>query len=159
MDFLCIHPFRDGNGRVSRLLTLAALYRHGYEVGKYVSIERIIEQSKETYYEVLQKSSLHWHEGKNDIDPWLHYFLGTIHSAYKEFAQRAQNATSPRGSKTELVIQSIHRQIGEFSMTDIEHECPSISRDMIRMVFRRLQKEKTIKCLGKGKSARWTQIG
>lgn len=159
LDFLCIHPFRDGNGRVSRLLTLLALYQHGYGVGKYISLERIIEQSKETYYEVLQKSSLKWHEGKHDIEPWLHYFLGTINSAYREFEQRAGTVKSPKGAKTELIMQAINTQVGEFSISDIEKACPSISRDMIRFILRQQQKEKKIKCLGKGKSAKWKRIG
>lgn len=159
LDFLCIHPFRDGNGRVSRLLTLLALYHHGYEVGKYISIERIIEQTKETYYEVLQESSNGWHQAKHNIIPWLNYFLTTINYAYREFEQRACSIKSPRGAKTEVVIQAVNSQIGDFSISDIERLCPGISRDMIRLVFRQLQKDKKITCLGKGQSARWRQIG
>lgn len=158
LDFLCIHPFRDGNGRVSRLLTLLALYHHGYEVGKYISLERIIEQSKETYYEALQKSSKDWHEAKHDISPWLHYFLGTINSAYKEFEQRAGSIKSPKGAKTEIVAQTINNQQGAFSITDIEGLCHGVSRDMIRLVFRRLKKERKIICLGKGQSAKWKRL-
>lgn len=159
LDFLCIHPFRDGNGRVSRLLTLLALYHHGYEVGKYVSLERVIEQSKETYYEALQKSSQGWHEGKYDIEPWLHYFLGTINAAYREFEERTSTAKSPKGAKTELIIQTINAQVDEFSISDLEQACPSISRDMIRLILRQQKKDKKIVCLGKGKSARWKRIG
>jgi len=159
LDFLCIHPFRDGNGRVSRLLTLLALYHQGYEVGKFISLERIIEESKETYYEALEKSSRGWHSAKHDIEPWLYYFLGTINSAYREFEQRAGSVKAPRGAKTEIVRQAINNQLGEFSISDIEKLCPGISRDMIRMVFRQLQKEKKIVCLGKGQSARWKRIG
>ncbi|MCA9408025.1 MAG: Fic family protein [Candidatus Omnitrophica bacterium] len=154
-DFLCIHPFRDGNGRVSRLLTLLALYQQGYDVGKYISLERIIEQSKESYYEVLNKSSDGWHTGKHSILPWALYFLGTMLSAYKEFEQRAGNVKSTRGTKTEVVIQAIMNQLGEFTISEIERACPGVSRDMIRVVFRKLQKEKKIKCLGKGKTAQW----
>ena len=159
LDFLCIHPFRDGNGRVSRLLTLLALYHHGYKVGKYISLERIVEQSKETYYESLQKSSKYWHEGKHDIEPWLYYFLGTVNAAYREFSQRAGEVKSPRGAKTEIVTQTIKDQTAEFSISDIEKACPAISRDMIRVILRQLQKEKKIACLGKGKSAKWKRIG
>ncbi|MEW6040298.1 MAG: Fic family protein [Elusimicrobiota bacterium] len=155
LDFLCIHPFRDGNGRVSRLLTFLALYHHGYSVEKYISLERIIEQSKETYYEVLQKSSQGWHEVKHDITPWLNYFLWTVNSAYREFEQRAGTIKSSRGVKTEIITQAIENQLGEFSISDIEKSCPGISRDMIRIVFRKLQKEKKIVCLGKGQSAKW----
>jgi Fic family protein len=87
-DFLCIHPFREANGRVSRLLTLFALYHHGHNVGRYISLERIVEQSKESYYEALQTSSVGWHDGSHDIMPWFHYFLSTIHTAYREFEER-----------------------------------------------------------------------
>lgn len=159
LDFLCIHPFRDGNGRVSRLLTLLALYHHGYDVGKYISLERIIEQSKETYYEALHKSSKGWHETKHDITPWLNYFLSTINTAYREFEQRAGDVKPSRGAKTEIVMQAINSQVGEFSLSDIEKSCPGISRDMIKVVFRRLQKNKKITCLGKGQSAKWKRIG
>jgi len=159
LDFLCIHPFRDGNGRVSRLLTLLALYQNGYEVGKYISLERIIEQSKETYYEALRKSSCRWHEAKHEVEPWLCYFLGTINSAYREFEQRAVGIKSARGAKTENVIQAINDQAGEFSVSEIERLCPAVSRDMIRTVFRQLQRQKKIVCLGRGQSAKWKRIG
>lgn len=158
LDFLSIHPFRDGNGRVGRLLTLLALYQHGFTVGKYISLERVIEQSKETYYETLNKSSQKWHEAKHDVMPWFNYFLGTILAAYKEFEERAKNIKPARGAKTQLVTQAIERQVGEFSLGDIERECPSASRDMIKIVFRELKKAKKIKCLGKGKSAKWKKI-
>ena len=87
-DFLCIHPFREANGRVSRLLTLLTLYHLGHNVGRYISLERIIEQNKESYYEVLQTSSVGWQDGSHDIMPWFHYFLSTIHTAYREFEER-----------------------------------------------------------------------
>jgi Fic family protein len=86
-DFLCIHPFREANGRVSRLLTLLALYHHGHTIGRYISLERIVEQSKANYYEALQTSSAGWHEGSHDIIPWLQYFLSTIHTAYREIEE------------------------------------------------------------------------
>ncbi len=158
LDFLSIHPFRDGNGRVSRLLTLLALYQNGYGVGKYISLERVVEQSKETYYESLNKSSQDWHKSKHDVMPWFHYFLGTIVAAYKEFEQRAGHLKLGRGAKTQIIGQAILNQHGEFSISDVERECSGVSRDMIRVVFRRLQNEKKIVCLGKGKSARWRRI-
>ena len=86
-DFLCIHPFRDGNGRVSRLLTLLALYQHGYEVGRYISLERLIEESRADYYDVLRHSSEGWHEGRHDLLPWLNYFLSIVKRAYRELEQ------------------------------------------------------------------------
>jgi len=89
LDFLCIHPFRDGNGRVSRLVTLLALYQHGYEVGRYIGLERLVEESKADYYEVLRRSSEGWHEGSHDIFPWLNYFLSILKRAYRELEERA----------------------------------------------------------------------
>ena len=158
MDFLCIHPFRDGNGRVSRLLTLLALYHHGFHVGKFISIERVIEQSKESYYESLNKSSLDWHSSKHDVNPWVHYLLGTLISAYKEFEERALNVKRGRGSKTEIIEQTILNQLGEFTLSDILQKCPGISRDMVRNIFKNLSSEKKIVCLGKGQSAKWKKI-
>lgn len=158
LDFLCVHPFRDGNGRVSRLLTLLALYEHGYQVGKYISIERIIEQSKETYYESLNKSSQEWHQVKHDVFPWVSYFLGTILGAYKEFEERAGHIRPARGAKTEIITSTIEKQAGEFSISDIERACPNVSRVMIKRVLLQMQKDKKIKCLGKGQSAKWQRM-
>ncbi len=158
LDFLSIHPFRDGNGRVSRLLTLLALYQHGFMVGKYISIERIVEQSKETYYETLNKSSQKWHEAKHNVIPWFNYFLGTVLAAYKEFEERAENIKPARGAKTALLVQAIDSQHGEFSISDIEKACPAVSRVMIKKVLLQMQKDKKIKCLGKGQSAKWKRI-
>ncbi len=158
LDFLSIHPFRDGNGRVSRLLTLLALYQHGYTVGKFISLERIIEQSKETYYETLNKSSQKWHDAKHDVMPWLNYFLGTVLGAYKEFEERAEQIRPARGAKTALLMQAVDSQHGEFSISDIEKACPVVSRVMIKKVLLRMQKDKKIKCLGKGQSAKWKRI-
>lgn len=159
LDFLCIHPFRDGNGRVSRLLTLLALYQQGFEVGKFISIERIIEDSKETYYEALHNSSERWHQDKHDLEPWLGYFLGTISAAYRKFEERAQAIKSPRGTKSALVRRQIGEQVGEFSFREIVQALPGVGPDLVKRVFRQLEKEKTIKCLGKGRSARWKRIG
>lgn len=155
LDFLCIHPFRDGNGRVSRLLTLLALYQDGYMVGKYVSLERIVEQSKETYYETLNRSSQKWHQARHDALPWFNYFLGTVLSAYKEFEERAAQAKPARGAKTAFVVKAIESSNGEFFISDIERACPTVSRPMIKKVLSRLQKDKKVKCLGKGQAAKW----
>src|SRR5947209_924955 len=97
LDFLCIHPFRDGNGRVSRLLTLLVLYHAGIEVGRYISLERLVEDSKEDYYVVLHASSTGWHEGKHELLPWLNYFLAVLRRAYIQFKERAGQIKSPRG--------------------------------------------------------------
>jgi len=158
LDFLSIHPFRDGNGRVSRLLTLLTLYQHGYTVGKYISIERIVEQSKETYYETLNKSSQKWHETMHNVIPWFNYFLGTVLAAYKEFEERAENIKPAPGAKTALLMKAIDGQHGEFSISDIGRDCPAVSRVMIKKVLLQMQRDKKIKCLGKGQSAKWIRI-
>lgn len=155
LDFLSIHPFRDGNGRVSRLLTLLALYQHGFMVGKYISVERIVEQSKETYYETLNKSSQKWHEAKHNVIPWFNYFLGTVLAAYKEFEERAENIKPGRGAKTQIVTQAIERQVGEFAISEIERECSGVSRPMIRVILEGLRAKGKIEVLGTGRSARW----
>ncbi len=154
-DFLCIHPFSDGNGRVARLLTLLLLYHFGYEVGRYISLERIFEESKDTYYEVLESCSQKWHEGKHDISPWLNYFWGVILRAYKEFEERVGQIRTGRGSKTEQILATVLRKIGPFSISDIESDCPGISRDMIRLVLRQMRDEQKIIAQGKGRGAKW----
>ena len=103
VQFQTIHPFRDGNGRVSRLLTLLALYQHGYEVGRYISLERLIEESKGDYYHVLQQSSQRWHEGKHELLPWLNHFLAIVRRGYSEFEKRAGDVKTRRGAKSALV--------------------------------------------------------
>lgn len=155
LDFLCIHPFRDGNGRASRFLTLLALYQHGFMAGKYISLERIVEQSKEMYYENLNKSSQKWHAVRHDVMPWFNYFLGTILAAYKEFEERAVNIKPAKGAKTEMVIGVIEKQQGDFSISDIEQACPGVSRPLIRRVLEELRDKKKIKVLGTGRSAQW----
>lgn len=155
LDFLSIHPFRDGNGRVSRLLTLLSLYQHGFMVGKYISLERVVEQSKETYYEMLNRSSQRWHEAKHDVIPWFNYFLGTVLETYKEFEERAGSFKPSRGAKTEIIMKAVESQYGDFTISDIERACPNVSRVMIKKILMRLQKDKKIKSLGKGQSAKW----
>ncbi|MBI4667610.1 MAG: Fic family protein [Elusimicrobia bacterium] len=155
LDFLCVHPFKDGNGRVSRLLTLLLLYRYDYQVGRYISLERIFEESKETYYETLKKSSQGWFEGKHDAMPWMNYFWGVIIKAYREFEERVGTIRTSRGSKTDQIKKAIKRKIGPFSISDIEGTCPGISRDMIRNVLRQLRDSGFIVPQGKGRGAKW----
>jgi Fic family protein len=158
-DFLCIHPFRDGNGRVSRLLTLLALYHHGYEVGRYISLERLVEESREDYYDVLERSSRGWHDASHDLLPWLNYFLTILHRAYREFEERAIRAKAPRGAKRALVESAVDATLGEFTLAELERACPGVSRDMVRRVLRDLQKAKKVVCLGRGPGARWRKRG
>jgi Fic family protein len=159
LDFLCIHPFRDGNGRVSRLLTLLVLYQHGYEVGRYISLERLIEESRDEYYEALRRSSVEWHAGRHDLLPWLNYFLTVLHRAYRLFEERAGQVPSPRGAKTALVEAAIAALPGPFRLADLERNCPGVSRDMIRRVLRQLQRQGRVECLGRGPGATWRNKG
>jgi len=159
LDFLCIHPFRDGNGRVARLLTLLALYHHGYEVGRYISLERLVEESKDEYYETLYRSSQGWHEGQHDLFPWLNYFLGVLRRAYRGFEERAGQIKTPRGAKTALIQAGIDAFPGDFTLGDLERACPGVSRDMVRRVLRDLQKSGKVLCLGRGPGAPWRRKG
>lgn len=159
LDFLCIHPFRDGNGRVSRLLLLLQCYHLGFEVGRYVSLERVIEENKDRYYETLQQSSRGWHEGRHDPWPFINYVLFVLKTAYLEFEERVRQIKSPRGAKTALVEAAIEVFAGEFSLSDLERACPGVSRDMVRRVLRDLQKEGRVACLGRGPGAVWRKEG
>ena len=159
LDFLCIHPFRDGNGRVSRLLFLLACYHSGLEVGRYISLERLIEENKERYYEVLEQSSQRWHEGKHDPWPAMNFLLFVLTQACREFEQRVCQLKSPRGEKTESVLAAIGRQISSFRVADLQAQCPGGGLDLIRQILSRLQKEGKVKALGTGRSARWEKLG
>lgn len=159
LDFLCIHPFRDGNGGVSRLLLLLHRYHLGFEVGRYISIERLIEENKERYCETLEQSSQGWHDGKHDPWPYVNYLLYILKSAYKEFEERVGKTVSPKGAKTELVLDAIRRQTGEFRLADIEGACPGVGRDWIRVLLADLKKSGEVSCRGKGPAARWRYKG
>jgi Fic family protein len=160
LDFLCIHPFADGNGRTARLLTLLLLHRAGYDVGRYISLERVIEQSRETYYEALEASSAGWHEGKHDPYPWLEYFWGMLLHAYTEFRERAGQVLEGKGAKTALVEAAVRRRTTPFAISELAQDCPGVSRDMIRHVLRRLRAEGKVHVSGRGRGAKWqvTQI-
>ena len=155
LDFLCIHPFRDGNGRVSRLLMLLQCYQLGFEVGRYVSLERLIEQNKERYYETLEISSQGWHQGKHDPWPYINFVLYTLNGAYREFEQRAGETGAPKGEKTDQVRSAVLRLTGSFSLSDLQRECPGVSVDMIRHVLRLLRTTGEVECLGRGRNAVW----
>jgi Fic family protein len=155
LDLLCIHPFADGNGRISRLLTVLLLHKAGYGVGRYVSIEKIIEDSKETYYEVLHQSSQKWHAGQHPIRPWWEYFLSTLLTAYHELEERLGAITQGRGVKTNLVQTAVDNMPTLFSISDIERACPSVGRDMIRVVLNKLRDDGALQCTGSGRGAKW----
>ena len=151
LDFLCIHPFNDGNGRMSRLLTLLLLYKAGYIVGKYISIEKVIEISKDTYYEALQSSSQDWHEEKNDYAHFVRYMLGVILSAYREFSERVKVLTTSGMSKPDRIREIIKDTLGKITKTEIMHKCPDISQVTIQRTLNELVKNGNIIKIGGGR--------
>lgn len=155
LDFLCIHPFRDGNGRISRLLTLLLCYHHDHVVGRYIGLERIVEQTKEDYYEALKTSSSGWHEGEHDAIPWFTYLLSVFRMAYREFEGRAERQRPQRGSKTELVEYALESMMSPFGIADVERLCPNVSRDTIRLVMNRWREQGELEMLRKGRDAKW----
>lgn len=156
LDFLCIHPFNDGNGRMSRLLTLLLLYQSDYIVGKYISIEKIIEESKETYYEALQDSSLNWHENENDYKPFVNYMLGVIVSAYKEFESRVKLVTNPNLSKSDRIREIIKNHIGTITKSELLEMNPDISDTTVQRTLAELLKNNEIKKIGGGRYTKYT---
>lgn len=155
LDFLCIHPFNDGNGRMSRLLTLLLLYQSGFIVGKYISIERIIEESKETYYEVLQDSSINWHENENDYKPFVNYMLGVVVNAYKEFESRVELLTNPNLSKADRVREIIRKHIGTITKAELLNMNPDISDTTIQRALADLLKNGEIEKIGGGRYTKY----
>lgn len=156
-DLLCIHPFRDGNGRVSRLATTLLLQAHGFQIARYVSLERLVEQSKEDYYGVLAECSQGWHEGKNDLNPWWNYFLSVLRLAYKEF-ERQVESTEARPAKSDLVRQTVLAQVEQFTLGDLAAELPSASTQLIKKILTELKKQGKIRLVGRGRGARWAII-
>jgi Fic family protein len=155
LDFLCIHPFRDGNGRASRLLLLLACYHAGLEVGRYISLERLIEQNKERYYEVLKLSSAGWHQGKHNPWHYINFLLYTMLDAYKEFERRVGETASPRGAKTDLIVNAIDRQPGPFLAADLQKDCPGVGLDLIRRLLNRYRKDGMLDCDVRGPKSFW----
>jgi Fic family protein len=153
-EFLCIHPFRDGNGRVSRLLIVMLLEAQGFQVGRYISLERLVEESKEDYYEALRLSRVGWHEAKHDLVPWWNYFLLILREAYREFAVRAE-ARGIAPAKTEAIRALALGQIGEFQLADLKAALPGVSPQMIRKVLGDLNAEGLVHLRGRGRGAWW----
>ncbi len=151
LDFLCIHPFNDGNGRMSRLLTTLLLYRAGYVVGKYVSLESKIEKTKDSYYEMLEKSDINWNSEENDITPFIKYMLGIILAAYRDFEDRVTLVES-KASAIDLVRNAVNNTIGKFTKSDIMELVPSIGKTSIENSLKTLMDEGVIERKGKGKS-------
>ena len=155
LDFLCVHPFNDGNGRLSRLLTLLLLYRSGYIVGKYISIEKLIEQTKEIYYESLQLSSAGWHENKNDYEPFVKYMLGVIVAAYREFSSRVSLLTTQGMAKPDRVKEIIRATLGPITKTEILAKCPDISQVTVQRALADLVDKGDIIKLGGGRYTKY----
>ena len=156
LDFLCIHPFNDGNGRMSRLLTLLLLYRSGYIVGKYISIEKLISDTKETYYEVLQASSYNWHEGTNDYAPFVTYMLGVLVAAYRDFESRIELLTTKGLSKPDRVREIIKNHLGKITKSEIMAKCPDISQITVQRALADLIKSGEILKIGGGRYTSYT---
>ena len=157
LDFLCIHPFTDGNGRMSRLLTLLLLYREGYIVGKYISLEMIIEKTKEAYYDALQLSSDGWHESENSYAPFAQYYLGVVLSVYKEFEARVEYVRAKGTTKTDRIKKILAGKIGKINKAEIAALCPDISVTTIEKVLGDLLKEGYILKVGAGRTTAYVR--
>ena len=151
LDFLCIHPFDDGNGRLSRLLTLLLLYRAGYMIGMYISIEKLIEQTKMNYYEALQESSLGWDEGENNYLPFVRYMLGVVVAAYRDFSSRAQLLAVNRMSKPDRIREIVRETIGKVTRAEIMEKCPDISQVTVERTLTEMVKNREILKIGGGR--------
>lgn len=161
LDFLSIHPFPDGNGRMARLLTLLLLYHTNYEVGRYISLEKVIEETKDQYYETLQRSSDGWHNGVHDLLPWINYFLVMILKAYQKFEERVGETSDKahqKGWKTSKVKEVVDHMIADFTFLDIEERCPGISRPTIQKILNELSQNGIIECIDRGRNARWRKL-
>jgi Fic family protein len=157
-DFLMVHPFNDGNGRMSRLLTLLLLYHCGHEVGRFISLEKLIEESKETYYESLERSTAGWDQGEHDIWPWLNYFLGILNGAYTEFETRAGQLMSGRGSKAMRIKLYVRSNASDvFTFDELQRALPDISADHIRSELRKLRDAGAVESPGRGRK-QWRRL-
>ena len=149
-DFLCIHPFNDGNGRMSRLLTTLLLYKSGYFVGKYISLEKKIQITKQDYYRALSQSSNKWIENENDDTPFIKYLLGTILSAYRDFEDRV-NVVNKKMSSYEMVEKAVNSKLGKFTKSDIVELCPEIGRASVENALKKMCDEGKIEKHGAGR--------
>ncbi|MGQ0816103.1 MAG: Fic family protein [Gemmatimonadota bacterium] len=156
LDFLCIHPFLDGNGRMARLLSLWLLYRAGFEVGRYISLERVIEEHRDQYYETLYASSADWHEARHELRPWWSYFLGVmLTAAYAEFEERAGVLSTMRGAKGQAVRAAVARLPAQFRYADVARLCPGVSRPTIERALTELRAAGRISVIKSGRGAIW----
>ena len=158
LDFLCIHPFNDGNGRMSRLLTLLLFYKAGYIVGKYVSMEMLIEKTKETYYEALQASSTGWHENENSYEPFVKYYLGIMVKAYNEFESRVEHLKDRKLSKPDRIKAMIDKKVGKITKKELMELCPDISKVTVERTLTDLVKSGYIAKVGSGPATGYVRI-
>jgi hypothetical protein len=156
-DFLCIHPFNDGNGRLSRLLTTLLLYKNGFYVGRYISLESLIAKDKGSYYEALNKAGMNWQNGNEDIVPFIKYLLGIILAAYKAFDDRF-SIVEDKLSAVEMVRKATSQKIGRFSKQDIRELCPSLSISSIEGSLRKLVEEGELRREGVGRSTKYIRL-
>ncbi len=155
LDFLCIHPFNDGNGRMSRLLTLLLLYRTGYHVGRFISVEKLIERSKSAYYDSLQESSVDWHKEENNYIPFVTYQLGVILAAYRKFSNRVK-IVGENSSKPDRVREIVKGHLGKITKTEIMQQCPDVSQTTVQRALNDLVKSGEIIKIGGGRYTSYT---
>ncbi|HRU05201.1 MAG TPA: Fic family protein, partial [Candidatus Brocadiia bacterium] len=156
-DFLCIHPFRDGNGRVARLLTTFLLLGHGFQVGRYISLERLVEESKDEYYRSLAVCSKGWREGANEVVPWWNYFLSVLSRAYREFSRKVESVEA-RPAKSNLVRGAALAQVGPFTLADLAAQFPAASPQLIKKVLAEMKNAGEVRLVGRGRGARWEAL-
>lgn len=155
-DFLCIHPFNDGNGRMSRLLTTLLLYKSGYMVGRYISVEKKIEKTKDTYYDVLAQVSDSWHDGNNDYTPFIKYLLGIILHCYKDFEKRI-GSIDHKSTPYDIVRKAVSEKLGKFTKKEILEQCPSIQSSSVEAALKKLKEEGYILMQGGGRSTSYVR--
>jgi Fic family protein len=159
LDFLCVHPFADGNGRMARLLSLLLLYQAGYEVGRYISLETAIEETKEGYYDSLYTSSQGWHDAQHSLVPWWEYFVGVmLVKAYRQFEERVGVRNARRGAKRDMIRDAVNRLPNRFRYADLERALPAISRPTIARALRELRVEGAVRCVKPGRDATWEKL-
>jgi Fic family protein len=156
-DLLCIHPFPDGNGRIARLVTVLMLARLGCDVGRYVSLERIIESTKATYYDSLAASEVGWHDGRHDHRPFSEYLLGVVLAAYRQL-EESTAIDLDHGARTRLVTRAVEGLPASFRLVDVEQRCPLVTRDTIRTVLAKLRRDGSIQSVGRGRNASWRRV-
>lgn len=155
IDFLCVHPFNDGNGRMSRLMTLLLLYQNDYIVGRYISLEKLIEKTKDNYYDALQDSSQKWMEGENDYEPFVKYMLGIFNAAYREFFDRTQIIEEKKVSKPNRIEELIKNHLGTITKKDIAENTPGISLTTVQRTLTDLVKNEKIIKIGNGRYTKY----